>query len=97
MKVIWSPLAIEKLGDAAAFIALDNPVAAENWVNDVFDKAELLGTMSEMGRVVPELASSQYREIFFGHYRVIYRLGRDVYILTVRNCRQLLTDDDIAE
>lgn len=97
MKVIWSPLAIKKLGDAAAFIALDNPVAAEDCVNDVFDKAKLLGTMPEMGRVVPELASRQYREIFFGHYRVIYRLGRDVYILTARNCRQLLADDDITE
>jgi plasmid stabilization system protein ParE len=97
VKVIWSPLAIEKLGDAAAFIALDNPVAAEGWVNDVFDKAELLSAMPEMGRVVPELANSQYREILFGHYRVIYCLRQDVSILTVRNCRQLLTDDDITE
>ena len=97
MKIIWSPLAIEKLGDAAAFIALDNPVAAENWANDVFDKAELLATLPEMGRQVPELANNQYREILFGHYRVIYRLGQDVYILTVRNCRQLLTDDDITD
>ena len=40
MKVVWSPLALQKLGDAAEFIALDNPSAAENWVNEVFDKAE---------------------------------------------------------
>ncbi|EGR2502117.1 type II toxin-antitoxin system RelE/ParE family toxin, partial [Vibrio cholerae] len=25
MKVVWSPLALQKLGDAAEFIALDNP------------------------------------------------------------------------
>ncbi|HAS8304301.1 TPA: type II toxin-antitoxin system RelE/ParE family toxin, partial [Vibrio vulnificus] len=24
MKVVWSPLALQKLGDAAEFIALDN-------------------------------------------------------------------------
>ncbi len=37
MNVVWSPLALEKLGDAADFIALDNPVAAEKWVNEVLD------------------------------------------------------------
>ncbi|EMC9387966.1 type II toxin-antitoxin system RelE/ParE family toxin, partial [Vibrio cholerae] len=25
MKVVWSPLALQKLGDAAEFIAFDNP------------------------------------------------------------------------
>ncbi|HGS5334856.1 TPA: type II toxin-antitoxin system RelE/ParE family toxin, partial [Vibrio cholerae] len=29
MKVVWSPLALQKLGDVAEFIALDNPSAAE--------------------------------------------------------------------
>lgn len=38
MNVVWSPLALEKLGDAADFIALDNPVAAEKWMNGVFIK-----------------------------------------------------------
>lgn len=31
MKVVWSPLALQKLGDAAEFILLDNPEAAEKW------------------------------------------------------------------
>ncbi len=30
MKIVWSPLALQKLGDAAEFISLDNPVAAES-------------------------------------------------------------------
>ncbi|MGQ7009334.1 type II toxin-antitoxin system RelE/ParE family toxin, partial [Vibrio cholerae] len=51
MKVVWSPLALQKLGDAAEFIAFDNPSAAERWVNEVFDKTELLGSMPEMGRM----------------------------------------------
>lgn len=49
MRVIWSPLALAKLGEAAEFISLDNPLAAENWVNDVFDKTDLLGVMPEWG------------------------------------------------
>ena len=95
MKVVWSPLALEKLGDAAEFIALDNQFVAENWVYEVFDKAELLSTMPEMGRMVPEFPNTNYREIIFGHYRVIYSLSFEVRILTVRNCRQRLTKDDL--
>ena len=95
MNVVWSPLALEKLGDAAEFIALDDPVAAKNWVNETFDKTDLLGTTPEMGRKVPELSHAQYREILFGNYRIIYSLGFEVRILTVRNCRQILTKSDV--
>lgn len=95
MKVVWSPLALQKLGDAAEFIALDNPLAAENWVREVFDKAELLSTKPEMGRMVPELPNTNYREIIFGHYRVIYSLSFEVRILTVRNCRQKLSKGNV--
>ena len=95
MRVVWSPLALQKLGDAAEFISLDNRVAAEKWVNDVFDKTELLGNMPEMGRFVPEIPNTNYREIIFGYYRIIYSLSHEIRILTVRNCRQILTEDDV--
>jgi plasmid stabilization system protein ParE len=95
MKVVWSPLALEKLADATEFIALDNPVAAKSWVNEIFDKTDLLGTMPEMGRMVPEMPHTSYREIIFGHYRIIYSLGLEIRILTVRNCRQTLTESDV--
>lgn len=95
MKVIGSPLALEKLGDAAEFIAIDNPIAAENWVYDVFHKADLLGSMPEMGRFVPELHNTNYREIIFGNYRIIYSITTEIHILTLRSCRQRLTKDDI--
>jgi len=51
MNVVWSPLALEKLSQIAEFISLDNPPAAEKWVNDVFDKAEAIGSQPEMGRI----------------------------------------------
>lgn len=74
---------------------MDNPVAAEKWVNEVFDKTDLLGSMPEMGRFVPELPNTNYREIIFGHYRIIYSLSVEISVLTVRNCRQMLTEDDV--
>ncbi len=94
MKVVWSPLALEKLGQQAKYIALDKPSNAEKWVNHIFDKAELIGSQPEMGRLVPELDNTLYREILIGNYRVIYKISNAIQILTVRSCRQILTVDD---
>ncbi len=97
MKVVWSPLALEKVRSIAEFIALDKPSAAIDWANSVFDLAECISSQPEMGRVVPELKGKGYREIIFGNYRIIYKLSGTVQILTVRNCRQLLSigDDEL--
>ncbi len=95
MKVIWSPLAIEKLEATAKYIALDKPSAADKWVNDVFDRADMLASQPELGREVPELLGSNYREVVFGNYRIIYKVENEVNILTVRNSRQLLSSDNI--
>ena len=90
MKVVWAPLALEKLEATAKFIALDKPSAADKWVNDVFDLTDLLGSQPELGREVPELLGSSYREVIFGSYRIIYKVENEIKILTLRNSRQLL-------
>ncbi|PJE55963.1 type II toxin-antitoxin system RelE/ParE family toxin [Marinomonas sp. BSi20584] len=95
MKVSWSPLAMEKLGHTADFITLDNSNAAEKWVNDLFDKTELLTGQPEMGRLVPELQKANLRKLIFGNYRIIYMISTEIRILTVRNCRQMLTEKDL--
>jgi len=58
LKVVWFPLALEKLETTSKLIALDKPPAAEEWVNDIFDRTELLGLQPKMGREVPELLGS---------------------------------------
>lgn len=95
MKVTWSPLALEKLEVTAKYIALDKPSAAEKWVNDIFDQADLLASQPKLGREVPELLGSNYREVVFGNYRIIYKIEHEIKILTVRNSRQLLSSDNI--
>jgi len=95
LKVVWSPLALEKLEATAKFIALDKPSAADKWVNDVFDRTDLLGSQPELGREVPELLGSNYREIIFGSYRIIYKIENEIKVLTIRNSRQLLGLDNI--
>jgi toxin ParE1/3/4 len=95
LKIVWSPLALEKLEASAKFIALNKPSAADKWVNDIFDRIDLLGSQPELGREVPELLGSNYREVIFGSYRIIYKVENEIKILTLRNSRQLLSLDDI--
>ena len=47
MRIIWSPLAVDRVSAIAEYIAQDNPTAAENWVNTVFTKVEQLKSFPE--------------------------------------------------
>lgn len=60
-----------------------------------FDQSELLSSMPEVGRFVPEMSHTNYREIIFGHYRIIHSLSHEIRVLTVRNCRQMLSEYDV--
>ncbi|MBU2871246.1 type II toxin-antitoxin system RelE/ParE family toxin [Colwellia sp. E2M01] len=54
MRVVWSPLALDKLETTAKFIALDKPSAADKWINDIFDRTDLVSSQPELGREVPQ-------------------------------------------
>lgn len=74
MKIVWSPLAVERLEDIYDYIAVDNVSAASNLVENIFNKAESLVTNASRGRVVPESDReniSQYSqsEILISDYR----------------------------
>jgi toxin ParE1/3/4 len=42
MNLVWSPLALERVTDAALFIAEERPQAAEQWVVEMFAAVERL-------------------------------------------------------
>lgn len=94
MKVYWSPAAIERVTEAAEFIAADKPSAAARWVDRLFDAVRRLEHFPESGRVVPEVGRKDVRELLHGNFRVIYRLSAGVDILTVRRQEQILKPTD---
>jgi len=96
MKIIWSPLAVERLEDIYDYIARDNISAASNLVDNIFNKVESLLENANRGRVVPESNRENIRELFEGEYRIIYRVeNKYISVLTIRNFKQLLPDTDI--
>jgi toxin ParE1/3/4 len=96
MKIVWSPLAVDRVSEIAEYIAQDKPSAAENWINIVFSKVEQLKSSPEIGRIVPEIRNKQFRELIYGNYRIIYRIEKkQVSILTIRHGKQILPIQEI--
>ena len=96
MNLIWAPLAIDRVAEIAAYIAEDNPVAAEKWIRDVFARTGQLALFPQSGRHLPETARKDLRELIWGNYRIIYRIQPDqVAILTVRHTKQVLPLEDL--
>jgi len=96
MKIIWSPLAIDRASEIAEYIAQDKPSTAAKWINTVFSKVEQLKSSPEIGRSVPEMRNDQFRELIYGNYRIIYRIEKtQISILTIRHGKQILPIDEI--
>ncbi|WP_437665171.1 type II toxin-antitoxin system RelE/ParE family toxin [Sorangium sp. So ce1182] len=84
MPAEWSPEALADLEDICAYIARDNPKAAEAWIEKLISKAEKASAHARAGRVVPEIEDPDIREVFLKSYRIIYRVEPErVVVLTV--------------
>lgn len=90
-EVIWTEPALQGLDAIAEYIALDNPAAASNLVQEIFDTVERLEDFPQSGRIPPELPGSVYREIVVPPCRIFYREDeKRVFVLYVmREERQL--------
>ena len=97
MNIEWTKQAEDRVYDIASYIALDSIIEAGKWVDNVFDYVKRLENFPESGRSVPELVSRKdLRELVFKNYRIIYRMEKSkVYILTVRNYKQILPINEI--
>ena len=96
MKIVWSPLAVERASQIVDYIAQDKPSAADKWIHTVFSKVEQLRSNPEIGRIVPEINERQFRELIYGNYRIIYHIEtKQISILTIRHGKQILPIDEI--
>jgi len=96
MQVVWTDPALERVDEIAVYIAQDDPDAADHWTIELFDAVERLVDFPESGRMVPELGVREVRELIIGAYRVFYRVGSAVEVLSVRHGSQLLRPDEVS-
>ncbi|MBN2107065.1 MAG: type II toxin-antitoxin system RelE/ParE family toxin [Deltaproteobacteria bacterium] len=94
MKIKWSHEALERLIEIEEYISKDSPARAIEFVDQLIVHAELLSGKPRMGRIVPELAAPEIRELLFRQYRIVYRLKANcIEILTVFEGHRLLRAD----
>jgi plasmid stabilization system protein ParE len=65
MKIRWTHEALNQLIEIEDYILKDSPARAIQFVNQLIEHAESISDKSRMGRVVPELANPDIRELIF--------------------------------
>jgi toxin ParE1/3/4 len=97
-KLIWTDESLDDLQAIRDFIARDSPRAALTFLSKLTDSAERLREFPLVGSGVSDLRREDVREILFGNYRNIYRVGQDaVRIWAVYDAARLLDDSVIPE
>jgi toxin ParE1/3/4 len=82
-KIVFTKPAIADLEGLVAFIASDNPQAAERFGNEIIAKAEKLDEFPLPGRVVPEFKIENIREIIHRPYRIVYRVREERKLIEI--------------
>ena len=92
-EVIWAESARDALDEVIAYIAQDSRKAAGDVLEAAIEAAASLATLSERGRVVPEMNDPAIREILVFRYRLMYRVEnrRVVVVAFVHGARDFAT------
>ena len=92
-KVRWTPQAADDLQAIFDFIARDSPHYARLTVEGILGAIDHLERFPQLGRRVPESTRDDLRELIKRPYRIVYRMGEVITILTiVHGARQFPTD-----
>jgi addiction module RelE/StbE family toxin len=91
VEIIWTEPALTDLDAIADYIALDNPEAAKQLVQRVFQQVGQLADHPKSGSKPQELKGWRFRQIVEPPCRIFYRLDESrVYILYVMRAERLL-------
>ena len=96
-KIIWADPALDQFDAIADFIALDDPSAAKEFVQQVFAQTDRLKKFPQLGRRVPELKSSALRQIWLKPCWLYYRAEAEkIYIVHLRRAEYPLRIDKLT-
>ena len=98
VKIVWTDLSVSELKNIYDYISIDSKRYAKNQVERIKSKTLIIKTMPEIGRIVPELESSEIRELIEGNYRIVYRIKTRDYIeiITVHHTSRNLYSREIT-
>ena len=83
-KLVWSKESLLRLQEIEDYIAKDNPKVAIEFVNKIIERVESIILHPQKGRIVPEIAVENIRELLYKNYRIVYQIKENsIVILTV--------------
>jgi plasmid stabilization system protein ParE len=77
-EVRWTERAVEDLAAIKAFISQESPAYALAVVGRLYQAVGQLAQFPDSGRIVPEQARSEIRELVRPPYRIVYRRRPDL-------------------
>ena len=87
----WSPRAASNLEDICNYIAKDSGFYARLFAKRVMAIIEAIPSFPKAGRIVPEYEEESLRERIYEHYRIVYRINKEVIeIVTICHGARLL-------
>jgi len=94
VKLRWSNRARRDLLGIGRYIARDNRVAARQWVERLRQRAREAAEHPLAGRVVPEHARADSREVMVRNYRIVHFVGEDaIEVVAVFESHRLFPDN----
>ena len=94
MRVLWTPLARQRLIEIEKHIARDNRQAARRLSLRLVSRSMTLADAPLLGKRLSQYSSDDVRELLVRPFRLIFRVREDaVEVLTIMHYRQLLPDD----
>jgi len=92
-RVRWTPQAADDLQAIYDFIARDSPHYAQLTVERILASIDLLEQFPLRGRQIPERPREDLRELIVPPYRLVYRVGEVVKVLTIFRGSRLFPDN----
>ena len=84
-KLIWTDEANRWIDNIYKYILKENPQAAYNVTNGIFEKAQILLDHPKIGYIYEHESKRNIRILLYGHYRIAYEISdkNKIYILGV--------------
>jgi len=73
--ITWTEEAERWLKDIHDYIAQENPTAALDVVEGIYERAQILATFPEIGHTYRTEPEGEIRILLYGHYRIAYLIS----------------------
>jgi toxin ParE1/3/4 len=73
-KIKWTNRALKDLNSIFDYIASDSLFYAERFTRSLINSTLKLEKMPKSGRIIPEFAQDNLREIIYHNYRIVYKI-----------------------